>query len=79
MAEEIKMADKESAPFLSSARTPLSGHCLTSAYHESLSGELQNHYADKLQEANIADPMGLIQNFTFEKKVPSAVSGLAMK
>ena len=73
------MADKESAPSLSSARTPSSGNCLTSSYRKSLSCDLQENYADKLQEANIADPMGLIQNFTFEKKVPSAVSGLAMK
>ena len=61
------MADKESALFLSSAHTPLSGDCLMSAYHKSLSGHLQINYADKLQEVNIADPFGMRkQDFNVE-------------
>ena len=61
------MADKESAPILSSAHTTLSSDCLTSAYHKSLSDDFQKNFADKLQEANIADPFGMCkEDFSIE-------------
>ena len=59
MADETIMADAESAPFLFSARTPLSVDCLMSAYHKSLSGDRKKSYEEKLRDVNITDPYAM--------------------
>ena len=53
------MADEESAPSLSSARTSLSAECSESVFYKSLSGDRKKDYEDKLRVVNITDPYAM--------------------